>query len=254
MQKVSVIIITQNEEKNIHDCLNSVKWADEIVVVDALSEDRTVDICREYTDKIFQNPWPGYAAQKQFALDHAVHPWVLSIDADERVTLALQQEIVHLMSGELVPFHGYKIPRLSYFLGKAMRYGGWYPGYQLRLFRKDKTRVNHVRVHEGFLVEGACGYLKSDFIHLTHRTVEESLERMNRYSSLEALDRFEQHRRERIRWVHFFLHPLAAFARQYIVKQGFRDGVHGLVLAVITAVVNFALYVKLWELQQASCD
>lgn len=249
MNLLSVIIVTQNEEKNIRDCLESIIWADEIIVVDGGSQDNTLEICKEYKCRVFKNPWPGYAEQKQYALDRAIHPWVLSIDSDERVTTALAKEIRDILASGSIEFDGFKIPRLSYFLGKKIFHSGWYPGYQLRLFKRDKTRLSDSRVHEGFLVDGKTGFLKSDLMHFTHGSVEESLTRMNRYSSLESLDRYEKRRTGVIHWYHFFVHPFSAFMRQYIVKKGFRDGIHGLILAMITSVVKFAMYVKIWELQ-----
>jgi len=250
MKKLSVIVITRNEAKNIRECLESVRWADEIIVVDARSSDATVEICRGFTERIFVRDWPGFAAQKQFALDQASCEWVLSIDADERVTPALQQEIRAVL-GDIAHQHdGYYMPRLSYFLGKKITHSGWYPGYQLRLFKRDLTKVSTSRVHEGFLVAGSVGYLQSDLLHFTHPSVEESLDRMNRYSSLEALDRFERKKTKRVRWYDFIVHPFSAFARQFFVHQGFRDGVQGFILALISGTVKMALYMKLWELQR----
>lgn len=252
MEKLSAIIIVYNEEKNIKECLESINWVDEIIIVDSFSQDKTVKICQQFTNKIFQRQWPGYAAQKQFALDHATYRWVLSIDADERVTNELQQEIRNVLKSNNSIYDGYYIPRLSTFLGKEIYHSGWRPGYQLRLFRKQKTKLSHWRVHEGFLVNGKCGYLQSNLLHITHATLEESLSRMNRYSSLQALDRFENKRKGKIRWYHFFIHPLAVFGRQFFLKKGFLDGIHGLILAMVSAMVKLALYLKLWELQNKS--
>jgi len=251
MAKLSVIIITHNEERNIQACLESVKWADEIIVVDAFSTDRTVDICRGYTDRIFQRSWRGFSEQKQFALEQASHQWVLSLDADERVSEELKGEIQKLLA-EDPPWDGFYVPRRSYFLGKWMRHSGWYPGYQLRLFRKDRARLSGARVHEGFLVQGRIGYLKGDLIHHTHRTLEESFHRLNLYSSLEAQDRLPH--QGRVRWHDFFTHAFGAFFRKYVMQKGFLDGVHGLILALITAMLKMALYMKIWELQRKVSD
>lgn len=255
--RLSATVITKNEAHNIRDCLASVAWADEIIIVDAESTDDTVARCEAFIAslpaeqrpalKIFVRPWPGFAAQKQFALEKAGHEWVLSLDADERVTPELQSEIQNLLQQPDGPA-GYYIPRLSSFLGRFMRHSGWYPGYQLRLFRKQLARLSSARVHEGFIIEGRCGHLKNNLLHLTHRTLEESFARMNRYSSLEAQDRAA--RGERARWWDFFVHPFSAFWSRYVYHQGFRDGVHGLLLALVTATVKMALYMKLWELQQ----
>lgn len=244
-KELSVIIIVQEEEENIRECLESVKWADEIVVVDSHSQDRTVEICKQYTEKIYQQEWQGFAPKKALALKKATKEWVLSIDADERVTPELKAEIEQILTRGK-DCDGYYIPRKSYFLGKWMRHCGWYPGYQLKLFKRDKARVSDVHVHEGFLVNGRVGYLKGDIIHLSHPTLKESFEKLNRESSLEALDRVH---RKRVRWYHFFAHPLAAFFNKFITKKGFLDGIHGLILSIVAAMVKMALYLKIWELQ-----
>jgi len=248
---VSVIIITQNEACNIRDCMKSVSWADEIIIVDAESTDGTRELCREFTNRIFVRPWSGFANQKQFALDHASQPWVLSIDADERVPDELAQEIKTIIASS--PEHdGYKIPRLSTFLGKPIYHGGWYPGYQVRLFRRDKCRLSASRVHEGFVVDGSIGTLKNHMMHYTHATLEESLTRLNRYSTLEALDRFERLRDKKIHWWDLLAHPFAEFFRKFIAKSGWRDGMHGFLMATISAMVKLSLYAKMWEMQKDS--
>jgi len=250
MDEISIIIITQNEAGHIRNCLASVSWADEIIVIDGGSTDNTQAICREFNATIYENPWPGFAAQKQYALDRATKPWVLSIDSDEQVTELLKQEIQTLLQSPDPAIAGYAVPRLSTFLGKPIRYGGWYPGYQMRLFQKSKTRVSQARVHEGFIVEGNCGRLNSDLLHFTHATIEASLARMNRYSGLEAQDRLEKGQIGRIHWYDILVHSFSAFWRQFVVKHGFRDGMHGFILATVTAMVKCALYMKLWEQQQ----
>ncbi len=244
--RLSVILIAQNEEKNLRDCLESVRWADEIIVVDGGSTDETIAIAREFTEHVFVNPWPGYARQKQFALDRARMEWVLSIDADERVTPELRDEILSKLADGSMKFSAYEIPRLSTFLGKFIYHSGWYPGYQLRLFRRTKARLSDAQVHEGFIVEGAVGRLKHHMLHFTHRSLEESFERLNRYSGLEAQDRLN---RKQVRWWDLLTHPVSAFFNKFIALRGYRDGMHGFVLALITAMVKMALYMKIWELQ-----
>jgi glycosyltransferase involved in cell wall biosynthesis len=244
--RISAIIITENEAYNLRACLESITWVDEIIVVDAGSKDETVAIAREFTDKIYHNPWPGFAAQKQFALERATEPWVLSIDSDERVTPELRDEILALLVSASNLHSGYYIPRLSTFLGKFIYHCGWYPGYQLRLFQREHGRLTTARVHEGFVVEGTAGYLQQHLLHYTHPTLAESLKRMNRYSSLEAMDRAA---RRRVRWWDFIFHPLAAFFNKFIGLKGYKDGVHGFLLALVTAQVKMALYMKIWEIQ-----
>lgn len=246
MISLSIAIIAQNEEQNIQACLESVKWADEIIVVDAGSTDGTVEMCREYTDHIFEHEWQGFALQKKFALDQCSNDWVLSIDADERVRPELRDEIRKVLS-ENKGKDGYRIARRSYFLDKWIRYCGWYPGYQVRLFRRSKTSVSEARVHEGFLVDGQVGTLASDLDHYSHPTLEESLAKLNRYSTLEALDRLE---RKKVYWYDFLTHPLSEFLRKYFVQSGFRDGLYGLLLCWISAFLKMSMYMKLYNMQR----
>jgi len=248
MSALSVAIITHNEAARIRACLESVSWADEIVVVDAESSDETVSICRDFTDRIFVRPWPGFAKQKQFALEQCRNEWVLSLDADERVRPELAAEIQRVLSAA-GPCDGYRLARRSYFIGRWIRHCGWYPGYQLRLFKKDRTTVSLSRVHEGFLVEGRIGELLGDLDHYSHRSLADSLEKMNRYSTLEALDRLE---RGRVRPIDFITHPLSAFFRKYIGRSGYRDGMHGLLLCWISSLLTMAVYMKRWHWQRST--
>ena len=246
LEPLSVIIITHNEEHNIRECLESVAWAGEIIVVDDGSEDATVEIARTFTEHVFYHAWSGFAAQKDFALQKASREWVLSLDADERVPEDLKAEIFTVLQKPDIPYDGFWIPRLSTFLGKFIYHGGWYPGYQLRLFRREKATITPVRVHEGFIVEGPVGYLNHHLLHYTHRSLSESFERLNRYSSLEALDRVH---RKKVHWWDILLHPMGAFLTKYIGLKGYRDGMHGFLLALMSAMVKMALYMKIWELQ-----
>ena len=246
MKKCSVCIITQNEEENIRDCLASVQKADEIVIVDAGSTDRTVEICREFTDRIYDREWEGFSSQKQFALEQCSNEWVLSLDADERVRPELWDEIIALLKGHM-RHDGYHIARRSYFLGKWIRHAGWYPGYQVRFFKKSKTHVSTARVHEGFIVQGSLGKLENDIDHYSHPSLYKSLEKLNRYSTLEAIDKIDK---KRVRWQHFLFHPLSAFWRKYIALYGFRDGFYGFLLSWISSFLNMVLYMKIWLLQR----
>ncbi len=247
MHSLSVAIITFNEEKNIRACLQSISWADEIIVVDGASQDRTTEICLEFTDRIFVRKWPGFAAQKQFALEQCKHNWVLSLDADERIRPELAEEIKNILKSDKGKA-GYFVARRSYFLGKWIRHGGWYPGYQLRLFRKSLTHVRHSRVHEGFQVDGQIGTLMHDIDHFSHPSLYNSLEKLNRYSTLEAIDRLQ---RRKVYWYDFLLHPLSAFLVKYISQKGFLDGMHGFLLSWISAFLKMVMYMKIWLLQRS---
>jgi glycosyltransferase involved in cell wall biosynthesis len=247
---VSVAIITHNEAERIRDCLQSVTWAEEVVVIDAESSDATVAICREHNAAVHVRPWPGFARQKQFAMDQCRNEWVLSLDADERVMPELRDAVTTAIRTE-EGWDGFRLARRSYFLHRWIRHGGWYPGYQVRLFKKSKTRVSQTRVHEGFLVDGRVGVLQGDIEHDSHPSLESSIAKLNRYSTLEALDRLE---RKKVRWFDFIVHPLSAFWRKYIAQSGFRDGLPGLLLSWISALLNMVMYMKLWKLQRASAN
>jgi glycosyltransferase involved in cell wall biosynthesis len=241
---LSVVLITGNEESNITACLESVAgWAEEIVVVDSESADQTVAIARKYTDRIIIRRWEGFAAQKQFAMEQAKCEWVLSIDADERVSPELRDAITRELSGN--PLHsGYRVPRRNHFLGKWIRSCFWYPDYQLRLFRRKDASVTRARVHEGFVVNGETGMLKGDLIHFTYRSLDEALRKINSYSSLAAEDRVSG---KRIGVRHIILHPVAAFLTDFVSRKGYRDGMHGFLVSFLNALTNFMMYAKLWE-------
>lgn len=246
MNKLSIIIIAGNEEKNIRDCLKSASFADEIVVVDSFSTDKTVEIAGEYTKNVYQKKWEGYAIQKRYSLEMAGNEWVLSLDADERVTPALRDEIVKLLKSE-PGYDGYYIPRKTYFNGKWIKSCGWYPGYQLRLFRKSKTSVTNRLVHEGFEVAGKTGYLKGDIDHFTHESIEQTIRKINHYSTLEAQEKWQ---RKHVSAISIILHPIAAFFNHYIVKRGLTDGVEGLMISVFHAMTNLMTYMKMYELKK----
>ncbi len=243
MEKISAIVIAGNEERNIADCLGSLKWADEIIVVDSESSDRTVAIAREYTDKVYVRKWEGYASQKNYSLQKASNEWVLSVDADERVSPELLQELSAL---DFSKADGFYVPRRNYFLGKVIRSCGWSPDYQLRLFRKSKTTLTSRQVHEGFSVVGKRDYLKGELIHFTHTTIAGTLAKINEYSSLEAA---EKSQRIRVTGPKLFFKPVWAFFQHFIMRRGFTDGVHGLMVSLIHAMTKTQVYMKIWEMQ-----
>lgn len=243
---LSVAIITYNEEENIKDCLESVKWADEIVVVDSFSTDRTVEICRQYTDKIFQNEWEGFSNQKNYAIRLTANPWVLVIDADERVSEALRKEIKDILAkGNACD--GYFVPRKSYFMGRWIRHAGWYPDYSIRLFRKDKGRFEPREVHESLRIDGKTGRLENPLTHYTYRSISEFIDRTNRYSTLAAREMVKEGRRAGI--VNILFRPAFTFLRMYILQQGFRDGIYGFLLSVLYSCYTLSKYAKLWEIK-----
>lgn len=248
MPKLSVTIVAQDEEADIGDCLASVAWADEVIVVDGGSRDRTVEIAERGGARVVRQAWMGYAAQKNFALDRATHDWVFSLDADERVTPELREEIAAVLDRG-PECDGYEMPRRSYFLGRLMRHGGWYPDYNLRLFRRGKGRFREREVHERVDVEGRVGRMHAPIDHHTYRSLSEYVQRMDRYSTLAA----NELRRAGVSAgpMDLVLRPAATFVRMYIVQRGFLDGVRGLMLAGCYAAYTFFKYAKAWEAARA---
>jgi len=246
--RLSALVITKNEAENIRDCLTSLQWAEEIIVVDAESADDTVARAREFTDKIFIRRWEGFSAAKNFALAQCAGDWVLWIDADERVTPELRDEI-RIALDHASAAAGFEMPRLANFLGKWIRHGGWYPGYVLRLFRRDAGRFNDKPVHEGVQVDGKIERLKNHLLHYTDRNLQHYFGKFNRYTSL-AADEL-QYRRRRFRLWDLLLRPSWFFFRMYVLKAGFLDGVQGFILARLSAAYVFTKYAKLWEIQNA---
>lgn len=245
---LSVTVICLNEAAEIGPCLDSVRWADEIVVCDSGSTDGTLEICRAYTDKLFTDPWRGFSGHKNLALDRATQEWVLSLDADERVTPELAREIRAVL--EAPGADGYTVPRRNYFVGRWVRHGGWYPDRTIRLFRRGKGRFQPRAVHEAVQVEGAVGHLRQPLDHFTYRSLSAYLLRMERYSTLAAEELWREGRRAR--WTDLSLRPLVTFLRMYLVRAGFRDGTPGLILAGLYAAQTLAKYAKLWERAQCA--
>ena len=242
---LSVIIITRNEERNIEACLQSVAWAAERIVVDAESTDRTCAIAASCGASVVVRAWEGYAAAKSTAVGHATHPWILWLDADERVMEDLAQEITLLLAGE--PAHaGYDVARRAYFLGRWIRHCGWYPGRVVRLFRRDRARFEAPRVHEHLVVDGSIGRLQGDLLHFTDETLYHYLKKLNRYTTLAAEDRRD--RGATFRLADLLLRPPLTFLRMYLLRRGFLDGRHGLVLSLCSAGYVFMKYAKGWEL------
>ncbi len=242
--RLSAVVITLDEEERLRGCLESVAWADEIVVVDAESRDKTVQIAREFTDRVLVRPWPGFAAQKNFALAQATGDWLLSLDADEEVSPALREEIQALLAG--APVHaGYAVPRRNVFLGQWMRHGGLYPDWQLRLFRRGRGRFVERDVHEAVRVDGSVGRLRGHLVHRSYAGVGDFVERANRYATLAARERLRAGRRPGT--AALLLRPLGRFLSMYVLRAGFLDGRKGLLLAALYAYYVFVRTAKAWE-------
>ncbi len=240
---ISVIIITHNEEKNILACLESVKWADEIVVVDSFSTDNTKKLAEEFGARIFQAKWQGYGKQKNYALSCASMDWILSLDADERVTPELAEEIQVVIQNHEID--GYQICRKAYFLNKWIRHSGWYPDYCLRLFRKGRGVFAEKQVHEYVELNGKMGRLKGAMLHYTDNNLNHYLTKLVRYTSLAADELSVRNKKASLG--DLIARPLFIFLKMYILKKGFLDGMHGFILAVLSSFYVFVKYAKLWE-------
>ncbi|MBN2318375.1 MAG: glycosyltransferase family 2 protein [Acidobacteria bacterium] len=245
MPPISATIITCNEERNIAEALESLSWVDEIIVVDSGSEDATLDICRRFTDKIYYRDWTGYVDQKNYAVEKACNDWILSLDADERVSPKLQDEI-EALNRKGFRESGYRIPRATFFMGRWIKHGDWYPDYQLRLFDRRHGKWQGGRVHESVQTDGAAGMLRGEIQHFTYRNFSEYLKRLESYTTLAALD-YRRKGRRASSWM-LFGKPLAVFIRAYLLKCGFLDGTAGFTVAVMGAVSAFFKYAKLHEL------
>ena len=238
---LSVIIITKNEANHITRCLQSVSWADEIIVLDSGSTDNTVALCKKFTDLVFETDWPGFGPQKQRALDKAQYDWVLSIDADEWVTAELKEEILSVVKS--TDTQGYNIPRLSQYCGREMKHGGWWPDYVLRLFLKQNGKFSESLVHERVILDGKQGKLKEPLLHESYTTLDEVLSKTNNYSSLGAQMLYEKKTKSSI--TKAIMRGMWTFFRTYIVKTSFLDGEQGLMLAISNAETTYYKYAKL---------
>ena len=243
---LSVVIITLNEEAKIKDCLESVAWADEIIVVDSFSEDSTVEIARNYTDKIYQREFAGFGEQKNFALSKTSGDWILSIDADERVTFELQEEIKRTLANPRAC--GYYMRVKSYFLGKWIKHCGWWPGYHLRLFRRDCGRFTDRLVHEAVQVDGPTAKLKNPLEHHPYSSVSDLIKKADRYSTLGAKAMLAEGRS--CSCCTALTHSAFAFLKTYFIKLGILDGWRGLAIAFSNAVGAFYKYMKCVEIKE----
>ena len=243
MTPVSVTVITRDEAANIEACLASVAWADDVLVVDCGSTDRTVDIAKARGARVIVKDWPGYSAQKNFAATEAAHDWILSVDADERVSSELATEIRARLSGD-VALAGFRIPRVTWHLGRWIRTTDWYPDYQLRLYDRRRARWKERRVHESVTADGPVGQLAADLQHYAYRDITHHHQTMDRYTTLAAEDMYASGRRAGV--ADLALHPPAAFLRNYVLRRGFTDGVPGFIISVMNAHYVFLKFAKLW--------
>jgi len=247
---VTALIIAKNEEVNIADCLASVRWAAERLVIDAESKDRTVELARAAGADVVVRPWPGFGPQKNFGMERAASDWILIVDADERVPAPLAEEICSLLNRwvEGGPV-AYEIPRMNFYYGAWVRHAGLYPDYQILLVRKGTAAYNDVPVHENLIVRGTIGKLVQPFEHQTERRIDDHFRKFGLYTTLAAREKGKTvstvHRRD------LLARPLVVFLKTYLLKRGYRDGVRGLIVCLFASMYTFVKYAKLWDARRA---
>ena len=247
MPPVSVTIITLDEADHISAAIDSAAWADEVIVVDCGSTDGTVDLARAKEVRVEHRDWSGWIDQKNFAASLAAHDWIFSLDADERITPALAQEVrAHLVTEP--PHRGYRVPRVTFHLGRWVRTTDFYPDFQTRLYDRRAARWRGKYVHESVGVDGPVGQLRQELQHYSYRDLRDHLDRINAYTTMAARQMHESGRRASI--VDLVVHPPAAFLRNYVLRRGFLDGGVGLTLSAVNAYSVFLKFAKLWEIQQ----
>lgn len=248
--KISATIIVRNEGANIAEVCQTVAWADEIVIVDSDSTDRTVEIARRYTDRVFNREFRGYKDKHEFADAQTTGDWIFWIDADERVTPELRASIERLRQADPATLpDGFRIARRTQYLNRWIMHSGWYPDYQMRLYRKAASFWDGVSPHETARVRGKLETLAGEFQHYTKRNLSEHHHVLDSYTTLAA--EYLHQQGKRVRSLDLLLLPVAAFLRTYVIKQGFRDGVPGLIIAMFTAYSVFLKYAKVWESSNA---
>jgi glycosyltransferase involved in cell wall biosynthesis len=242
--RISAAVICLDEERNIAACLESLAWCDEIVVVDSGSRDRTVEIARKHATRVLHHDWPGYVAQKNWALEQTGGEWVLCVDADERCTPALRAAIESALRAD-PPDAGFEVRRHVFYLGRWIDHGGWYPDWKLRLVRRGRARWGGVDPHDKLIADGPARRLDADLAHFTYENFASHLRTLQRFSDVVSEEQARAGRSFSL--LRAITHPPTKFFECYVWKQGFRDGWPGFVIAATSAFYVFAKYVKLWE-------
>lgn len=243
--KITVIILTKNEELNIKDCLETVKWADEILIIDSGSTDRTVEIASGYKTKIIKDAPDSFAEKRMLSLKLASNDWIFFLDADERATPELQKELIEFEPREGV--NGYILTRRNFYFGQWIRYSGVYPDKHIRFFNRKFAAITPRLVHEGVEVSGATAEMKGEFLHYTFRDMTQMMDKINYYSTLEAQDRLQQGKK--ISRLGVYTHALSTFLRVYISRKGYKDGSGGFFISFCYAMDNFLTHLKLLKMQ-----
>ena len=240
-QKVSAAIVAMNEERKIGDCLKSLAWADETVVVDSHSADQTRAVAAAAGARVIERDWPGHIKQKNFALESCVNGWVISLDADERVSAALRAEIAREMENPRAD--GYAMPRKVFYINRWMRHCGWYPAPKVRLVKKDRARWGGTDPHDTLMVDGPVLMLRGDLYHLSFDTIHAHLRTIDHFTRVGAQEAFK--RGKRAGFMDLTLRPCFTFFKMYLLKAGFLDGVAGLIACVFSAFHTFSKYDRL---------
>ena len=243
--KISATVVCYNEEDNIERCLKSLLWADEIVVVDSFSTDRTIELCKKYTERIYQRKWPGFIQQKTYAVSLAQYEWVFSLDSDEVVTEKLRDEILTRLAADKNEINGYYVKRHSFYLGRWINHGGWYPDYKLRLFKKSKAVCGGENPHDKYFVNGKTARLNGEIEHYTYRNISDQLATIDRFSEISADGLYSKG--SRFALGKMFFKPPVKFFETYVYKLGFLDGLAGFIIAVLSSYYIFVKFAKLWE-------
>lgn len=245
MEKVTAIIPTFNEEINIEKAIKSVLWADEILIVDSFSTDKTVEIARKYTDKILIHDYINSATQKNWAIPQATHPWIFLLDADERATVELEKEIKSILE-KGTRMSAFWVRRKNYFMGKRLRFSGWQNDSVIRLFKREDCRYQDLKVHSEIETTGKIGKLQNKLVHNTYKNLGKTLVKLNRYSTWAAYDRADKI--PRVTFYHIFIKPFWRFFKHYFIQLGILDGKRGLTVCVLESYFVFLRYVKLWRI------
>lgn len=253
----SACLITFNEERNLPAALASVDFADEVIVVDSHSTDRTREVAaafrgrdredREVRPRVIERDWAGHVEQKNFAIDQAAHDWVLCLDADERVSPELRREVEAALAADAPAADGYSMPRRTFYLGRWILRSGWYPDRKVRLFRRSRGRWGGTNPHDHVYVEGGVRVLQGDLYHFSYRSMADHIRTINSFTDIAAREKVKA----RVRWpvLRMLLQPPFKLFKMFVLKQGFRDGAAGFIVAVLGSMYVFLKYAKLWELE-----
>jgi len=250
MYKLTAIIPTKNEIDNIESTIKSVDFANEIIIIDSFSTDGTLEKAKEFDVKILQREFDYHAAQKNWAIKKAKYPWILIVDADERVTTELKQEIISILSKKEIKYDAFWIGRINHFMGKRVRYSGWRNDAVIRLFKKELCEYEDLYVHEEIICNGIVGRLKHKLWHNTYKSFDDYVAKLNRYATQQA--KIYNNKTGKITAYHMIIKPFWGFFKHYFIQSGFRDGFIGLTIGFIQAYVIFIRYVKLWLLRNNS--